>query len=1129
MRLIFVLLAVLFVLPSFAKVVDTPHPFILWTRDEAVQLRTRVETEPWAKETYAKMRQETGNGRFVANLFAYSVMGDRAAGEEEKRELLRANVGLGENTATVLRYDVLYDMLTPDERAQIEDKFRALARRVIGLGRNTLHFDRMNWLPNMAFNGPAFFGAHLACAAMKDEALTRELWNTPNVGLKWYFDVYLCDSGFYNEEFNKMFSTPGIMMLYCRAVGRTGLDDIGFGYTDKRGSGMRGHLESIIRLGYPLVDLGTTRPQYPMVTIGDTRGGRGLPGYPWQSAIINGYLSDGSGGNGEMWTGAGATGGNKPTMRLWFEMAARQWPDAGFQYFLAQMRKPDEDKYYPSLLFNLDPIDPKAVKAPPAPSGDYRERGVVVLRADESPAYWESAAPAVAMRHATPYVHHALDGFSLAGFYAFNRPIYVNRQVSSNYAGVDPTWSYGIHSHCGVSVDNQNPAEIGEAETRDDFSPLVKFHAARVQDAFPGVDMTRGLFLTKEYLFDVFALASPRPHAYQWAVHTLGKMCPDNPNDWGPTQQLVGTQSEMTDERSYSSSNNWGVTAVQYTAGADPELSALGARWFVKPRVGVHVRMLGEDGTTAYTATSPVYSEGQDRFMYGADEPGGASILAARSGRNTAFVALHEPFKGGAKVAEFQRIGQTEDAVCAVVRGAEINDRVMLRWGEKAKEPVTFSAGGESFTFSDHAFIRITRDKVEIAGDIKSCRIRVEGAPTLVINGKPVAAAPAGGFLAYGAIFNGPGDAPALVPAVAPGPIASWWKPGIMCLPSDGKGTATLKLRNNGATEITQDIVLRTSPGVKTEPAIIKLAGLKPGEELDVPVTITPDKTTYNKILTVELTSEGAAAVQLAALTVVHGLSADRSLVRPNDFAQTVYAPRYIAKYYFMQSALPRVLLDPDGMRRFESGDVPTVKVLQKSADGKESWQPVKYGNLSHMWLHQVKPYPNQPLQLDEAGQHPHGFRSPFEHRFTEDWIWLRCKDAGASPVVYDWFTNVRDPRITPSIAAVKLPTKIIVAVDEEMRDVAISAKGDWSMPPNTKSVTAIFRRQAGFRYGQVMLYPASSAVRGNEVTVPGTDGVAFAFCLEEEFPALVKLWQNQPPFVPVRAQKSGEIWPEWP
>lgn len=117
------------------------------------------------------------------------------------------------------------------------------------------------------------------------------------------------------------------------------------------------------------------------------------------------------------------------------------------------MREPGRDRYYPSLYFGLTPVDPDKVKLPPAPSGVYPGRGLVVLRAEESSGYWESPSPAVGMRLATPYAHHIQDCFSLTGLYAFNRPIYVNRQHSTNYSGVDPGYSNSCRSHSTVIVD----------------------------------------------------------------------------------------------------------------------------------------------------------------------------------------------------------------------------------------------------------------------------------------------------------------------------------------------------------------------------------------------------------------------------------------------------------------------------------------------------------------------------------------------------------------------------------------------------------------------------------------------------------------------------------------------------
>ena len=190
---------------------------------------------------------------------------------------------------------------------------------------------------------------------------------------------------------------------------------------------MRGHIESLIHLGYPRIDVGSNRPQYPMLTIGDLRQSGSsqswnLPSPAFQYSIVMGYTPDGKGGN-VRWKAHGAWGGVirgnhaqwdgysgfTPKMQIpyWFEVGHTLWPDIGFDYFLAQMRGPDEDKYYPSLFFGLEPIEPAKVKAPPAPSAVWLERGLVMLRAEESPAYWESPAP-VSYTHltlpTTPYV-----------------------------------------------------------------------------------------------------------------------------------------------------------------------------------------------------------------------------------------------------------------------------------------------------------------------------------------------------------------------------------------------------------------------------------------------------------------------------------------------------------------------------------------------------------------------------------------------------------------------------------------------------------------------------------------------------------------------------------------------------
>ncbi|MBE3068707.1 MAG: hypothetical protein IMZ66_00565, partial [Planctomycetes bacterium] len=737
----------------------------------------------------------------MARLFRYAVMGEKDLADGERKDLMRMVVSQVPRGAAqwlnVVRYDVLYDVLSARERRACEDAFRAyidhhVVRRLIfdptvfNDSRQYSRYDareytRTNWLPNIIW--PWKVSANLMAVVLKDEALIRKTWAAYG-SWQWYFDAYLCDTGFYAEEFSKMGSTPGAMLVYGTGLERLGLGDLGFGYRGKGGATLDGHIESLLHLGYPRVDVGSDRPHYPMVTIGDLRQGgssqRGtFGGDAFQHSLVRGYLADGAGGN-ELWQVHGAWGGTvrgqnaqwdgysgftpKMQMPLWFEMAHRRRPHAGFDYFLAQMRGPGEAVYTPSLYFGLDPVDPKQVKPPPAPSAVWPERGLAMLRAEEGPVYWESPAPAVCMRLATDYAHNVNDAFVLAGFYAFNRPIYLNRQTCRSYA---QGYSRSVLSHAGVMVDLTEPQFTDRTTVRSGFDAAAKFVAARSSAVYPGVDLTRALVLTREYLLDVVRLAGDRPHACHWLVHTLGQVVPGDPQPWAESRELtdvlygaVGDRgpAEVRGERRLDAADRpWSVTTLQACALDDPARTRVGRAWYDR-LVGVRVSMLGAPGTVAYVHRTPE----QESRRPNRNEPpippepnefGGVTIVAARHVAATAFVALHEPFERGAvRVAEFRRIAETPDAVAVAVVGkaaSGIDDRVMIRFGDAAAEPVTLEGGGERFTFADRAYVRIAKDRVEVSGDLRAMTLKVAGRPALVLNGKECPAAVKGGVLTF--------------------------------------------------------------------------------------------------------------------------------------------------------------------------------------------------------------------------------------------------------------------------------------------------------------------------------------------------------------------------------------------
>lgn len=793
---------------------STAHPFILWTAEEAAAIRHRIETEPWAKDRYGQMLQEKKLGQPFRNLFRYQVMGDRAAGEVEKKYLLKF-VGTHpdkpparqdqdnrhyDNYLDALRYDVLFDELTAEQRKALEDTFHVYVD--FQLHHDPFHYGKITWLPNMQWPRP--MAAHLMALAIGDEKLIREVFDSPG-GWKWYLDDYLSDGprSLYNEEFGKQYSMIGEMLLWCRGLDHLGLGQYGYGYTGTRGGSMRGYLEGLVQLGYPRVDFPGGMPHYPKLTMGDARGTylHAAPPYLTQHSLVSGYLSDGLGGN-DLWSAANMNGRDHQMTKVekmrepqWFEIAQAKWPDAHFDYFLAQMRGPKEAKYIPTLFWGVSPVDPVTVTPPAAPSYVAQERGFALLRPEESPAYWESPAPGVAIQFANYYVHYTHDCFSLLGYYAFNRPIYLNRGISSGYAGDDP-WTDSVRGHCGVVVDNQQARPVGAgtamgnvalgAEYLDTppahaaFDSQARFVICRARGIYEGVEQTRALLLTRDYLVDLFKLTSDKPHVYQWQIHALGQAQPVPTEAWKPSADLdngalyaglIGTPPML--ERLKAEPTRWDLTGVQKSepgerawsfvsrqtcALADPKQSALGTAWYTRD-IGVQVFLLGEAGTTAYYGNTPEYhpagrqEAGKGEKASRPNEIGGVTLIVQRNKPSTAFVALHEPFEHGTlRVQEFRRIAEADDGVAVAIigkNGSGINDRVMIALGADRARPVALSGDGEQFTFADRGFIHVGAEEVQASGDLRSMTLRVVGSPRLVLNGKPASATIRDGLLQF--------------------------------------------------------------------------------------------------------------------------------------------------------------------------------------------------------------------------------------------------------------------------------------------------------------------------------------------------------------------------------------------
>jgi len=793
------LIAVLFAAPGHAA----DHPYILWTPKEAAAIRERIATQAWARAEYERMKSLGGFAPQFVRLFDAGVMQNEKAREAEKKYLLSfIGAKIGESRRHTmylhgLRYDMLYHDLSEEQRGRLEATFRKHIEYQLEHPR---HETRLSWLPNMQW--PRMLSAHILAASLGDRELMRKLWESPN-GIKWYFDEYVADGGLYFEEFGKIKSCVGALLLWSRACDRLGVPKMGYDYVGKGDGTMRNYVASLIWIGYPRVELPSGLHHYPRVTMGDARGayvhGKN-PRFLFQHAVVPGSISEdvpyddrwayyGANMNGRDHRGTKVA---KLAEKHWFEMLHAKYPDGPFGYFLAQLRHKGEDTYFPTLFWGLEPIEPSEVKPPPAPSRVFDERGFALLRADESPSYWESESPAVSLQFATLYVHYTSDCFSLLGYHAFNRPLYYNRTISRGYNG--GPWDFHVRGHCGVVVDNEQAQPIGPVPTRHQFAGPVKFVSATTIEADPaykgrgevrssdqpkvaakkvytGTDLTRALFLTDEYLFDVYRVNSDRPRMIHWLVHAIGEAQPAEPKRWKQTSALNETLFSIpevhveTQQVLDAADEAWSLKTLQ-TCHGDPAASLMGKAWYER-KVGTRVHMLGpgiESGDDAaetrvfYFDSPTVYEPGSPRTpredewesFRKTSEVGGVSIAVQRKAKDTTFVALHEPFEHDKPlIKSFERIAQNDDAVAVRIVGEGVDDRVLYAFPQAQKKTVALEGEGESFTFVSHGHVRVGKDAIVVTGDVRSLAVKASGSPKLTVNGKPIDANVSDGVLRW--------------------------------------------------------------------------------------------------------------------------------------------------------------------------------------------------------------------------------------------------------------------------------------------------------------------------------------------------------------------------------------------
>ncbi|TVR13131.1 MAG: hypothetical protein EA401_07510 [Planctomycetota bacterium] len=653
-----------------------------------------------------------------------------------------------ERSEDAFLFDALYDDLSAEERAGIEAYFRSYIQfHLDGHPPRHPHFqyDRTSWLPNMHWPRP--IGTHLLALALQDEEAIRAMFHAEG-GWKWYFDAYLVDQGFYMEEFGKQYSNTGSMIAWCEGLERLGLGEMGYDYVGATGISMRSHLKAKTQdLAFPATYWGEgSMPTYARITMGDAKGS-GIVPHVVQHAVIAGYLADGTGGNREV----SAARMNGPVVKLrepyWFEAAHARWPEDKYDFFMAALRKPNEEMYYPSLLFNLDPIDPKTVTPPqPTPSYIAHQRGFAFLRADHSASYWTGPKPAVALQFARYYVHYVHDCMSILGFHAFNTPLIVNSWgIGRGYAGGN-AWRDSVRGHSGIVVDNLQAQPVARDfdgtqghRYRSDFDNAldIRFTAVRADGVYPGVAHERALVLAQHYLLDVTWLKNEDPEvdrSFEWQV--LSPASAQISDAWTATDELAegalyrgspfadrmrdGSPDPTQVQRLDAAQQPWSLRLAYEQAVAEGERDyAFGH--FVERGVGMDIHFLGGERSTAFVGIPP----------------GGRSerapptwMMVRRQAPAALFTAVYAPFQEHQPViTEVTRLASNDHAVAVHLAGTDSDgqafaDVVLVAMGNHYEDEVHLESDDLSARFTGHAIIRLSGAQQPIAGQLHALTLQ---------------------------------------------------------------------------------------------------------------------------------------------------------------------------------------------------------------------------------------------------------------------------------------------------------------------------------------------------------------------------------------------------------------------
>jgi hypothetical protein len=544
------------------------------------------------------------------------------------------------------------------------------------------------------------------------------------------------------------------------------------------------------------------------------------------------------------------------------EVFHKRFNNPAYAWLLSLNPKRDEHAYqlgYP-LMTHGEEIDGN-VLPPPAPSGVYPEMGFAFLRADESPGYWSGRGMAAYLQIHGNYFHRTRgEDFQLI-LSGQGRLLYPQFTVV-NYEPPPYKWTEHPIGHNTVVIDGAQFDRVASQEVerteRHHFGKLAKFVAA-TGNVTAGVKQTRALVMTQDYLADMFALSSDRPHTYDWALHGIGKLRASHLSQFAKSSDL-GHYRWIRNERRALTDGLWYAEWLQRGGGVMPGVGRYGREWF-GDSVGIRTWMLPRSGTMVYMGDGPRLAPPYGREL---GNPEGAlpMVIARRKTRATVFAAIHDAFdvKDGPCVGSVRKVVSNQDACALRVDGLEFSDRLMVSFTDTGRATSIRSQddSNEQFTFKNFGFLRWSEGQDDAEeqnlSKIRARRLTVEGdvlafsvfAPftkgeIFKLNGKDASCTRTGNYLLYkteaSALQDKERDRRAKIP-MAHDFVLSFVHDEL----GVHKGNTTearLNVTSTGHGIGESKIVFEASAGIALAPEGLTIRDLKIGETREWPLKIT--------------------------------------------------------------------------------------------------------------------------------------------------------------------------------------------------------------------------------------------------------------------------------------------------